>query len=148
MKYELDDDVITALQNLAVPFQDSPSDVIRRLLNNTVSKQSTQLLIKERSERPQRENMTSQNVYAEYLLKCIRAAGGSIDSTTGARKVLEMMIDDNILTETDLATMQNGKMRAENMVTWAIRKLKQTGKLGKSAKRGTWSLTKRGNIHV
>lgn len=138
----LDQDVFEGLQCLAKPFVDTPSMVIRRLL------EERGLL----GKAPAREGkslppnaLTPQQTYERYLLvvlaKEFDGLGHKRDVT---HAIVKRMMKDGFIGAADQELVSTGETKAENTITWARNALKQRGYINRAASRGMWELTPEG----
>ena len=138
----VDQDVFEGLQKLAQPFVDSPSMVIRRLL------EAQGVLQKAASSPPAAKPpraLTPQAVYERYLLyvlsKEFEGQGHKRDVT---HAIVKRMMRDGHIGAADQELVSTGETKAENTITWARNALKQRGYISRAANRGTWELTPEG----
>jgi hypothetical protein len=136
----VDPDVFEGLQKLAQPFVDSPSMVIRRLLE----KQGVLGARKEtRSAAPaSAAGLTPQSVYEKYLLHLLLAEfNGSGHKRDVTHAIVKRMMKDGHIAAADQELVKTGETRAENTITWARNALKERGYISRAAPRGIWQLT-------
>jgi hypothetical protein len=142
----VDQDVFEGLQKLAKPFVDSPSMVIRRLLEDRG------VLPKNRHPAPPTHGasvsgnaLTPQPVYEKYLLyilsKEFNDQGHKRDVT---HAIVKRMMKDGFIGAADQELVSTGETKAENTITWARNALKQRGYINRAARRGIWELTPEG----
>jgi predicted transcriptional regulator len=139
----VDQDVFEGLQKLAQPFVDSPSMVIRRLLEN----EGVLAARTEAKGRPQATaaGLTGQAVYEKYLLHLLHAEfNGSGHKRDVTYAIVKRMMKDGHITAADQELVKTGETRAENTITWARNALKERGYISRSAPRGIWELTPEG----
>ncbi len=144
----LDADVYDALKKLAEPFTDTPSSVIRRLLED-----KGLLAKKAASSRPAAQapapnpdlEPTPQAVYEELLLKVLdEQFKGRGDKRSVTLAIIEKMQKQNLLRAADLELVSTGETRGENAIAWARNALKDRGLLNRHSPRGIWELTAEG----
>lgn len=137
----LDQDVFEGLQKLAKPFVDSPSIVIRRLL------EAQGILKKMPAKAMPRaaDALTPQSIYENYLLQVLQkefdGRGSKRDVT---HSIVKRMMKDGFIGAADQELVSTGETRAENTITWARNALKQRGYISRASPRGTWELTPQG----
>ena len=134
----LEQDVFEGLQKLAQPFVDSPSMVIRRLLEK-------EGVLKKRAHAPAPATagaLTPQSVYEKYLLHALLAGKGHKRDVTHA--VIKRMMKDGHIGAAEQELVKTGETRAENTITWARNALKDRGYISRVAGRGIWELTLEG----
>jgi predicted CopG family antitoxin len=141
----IDDEVFEGLKKLAEPLVDTPSSVIRRLLEE---KQVIQKRLKEsRSVSPgtAAAGLTPQPLFESYLLEVLdRHFAGSGDKRNVTQSVIETMRADGHITPGDLELVATGETKAENTISWARNALKERGLISRESKRGVWELTAQG----
>jgi predicted transcriptional regulator len=145
----LDTDVYDALKKLAEPFTDTPSSVIRRLLeeHGHLARQPAKPAAAPRpaiAANPDLEP-TPQAVYEEFLLKVLAEQfNGRGDKRSVTLAIIEKMQKQKLLRPADLELVATGEMRAENMIAWGRNALKDRGLLNRNSQRGIWELTSEG----
>jgi Mrr N-terminal domain len=139
----VDQDVFEGLQQLAKPFVDSPSMVIRRLLEERGVLRATPKAPK--SVRVLPDALTPQAIYEDYLLyvlaKDFDGQGHKRDAT---HAIVKRMMKDGFISAADQELVSTGETKAENTITWARNALKQRGYISRAARRGMWELTAEG----
>ena len=140
----VDDEVLEGLKKLAEPFVDTPSSVIRRLL------EEKGILAKAEAKRPHAvastpAGLTPQSVYESYLLAILaRDFDGRAHKKEVTQAVIEKMQADGVLGAADLELVATGETKAENTISWGRNALKDRGQISKGATRGIWELTPQG----
>jgi hypothetical protein len=147
----VENDVMEGLKKLAEPFVDTPSSVIRRLLErqgvmtprDPASRQKSPVTAT--GERPFRATTTPQPFYEEYLLAILeRNFHGTGDKRNVTQAVMEKMQADGFIGAADLELVSTGETKAENTVAWSRNALKDRGYISRSSPRGIWELTPEG----
>jgi len=139
----VDPDVFEGLQKLAQPFVDSPSMVIRRLLEDRG-------LLPKRHEDPGAtrrapDALTPQAVYEAYLLSALaREFDGSGHKRDVTHAIVRRMMKDGHIGAADQELVSTGETRAENTITWARNALKGRGWIRRGSPRGLWELSDEG----
>ena len=146
----IEDDVLEGLKQLAEPFVDTPSSVIRRLLEEKG-------LIAKEPEAPPRAtglqklssstalDLTPQAVYEQFLLVTLEDEfKGRGDKRSVTQAVLERMSKRGMISTADLELVSTGETKAENTISWGRNALKERGHLVRSSPRGIWELTPEG----
>jgi len=138
----LDSDVFQGLQQLAKPFVDTPSMVIRRLLE-------AQGVLKKAPAKPAPppapDALTPQSVYERYLLLVLlKEFDGSGHKRDVTHAIVKRMMKDGFIGAADQELVSTGETKAENTITWARNALKQRGYINRAARRGIWDLTAEG----
>jgi hypothetical protein len=149
----VDDDVFEGLQKLAKPFVDSPSVVIRRLLeekgvlNKKASEIPTPSIHKSRAGLgTSPTGLTPQPIYEQFLLFTLmgdefKGKGHKRDVT---HAVIKRMMKDGYIGSADQELVATGETKAENTIAWARNALKDRGYLSRISPRGIWELTPEG----
>jgi hypothetical protein len=143
----IDDVVFEGLKELAEPLVDTPSSVIRRLLEEKG--------VLQRPAPPPKpamvkavagnEEQTPQSVYEQHLLQVLL---GKFDGR-GSKKdvtlaVIERMMKRMLISAADLEFVSTGETKAENKLSWGRNLLKNRGLIRGDAPRGIWELTAEG----
>ncbi|MBV8032417.1 MAG: hypothetical protein JO035_12985 [Betaproteobacteria bacterium] len=137
----LDEEVYAALKKLAEPFVDTPSSVIRRLLEEQGHLQKAVPV----SPRKDESGPTPQAVYEEFLLKVLdEQFRGRGDKRSVTLAIVARMQKQRLLRAADLELVATGETRAENAIAWGRHALKERGLLKAHSPRGTWELTAEG----
>jgi hypothetical protein len=144
----VDEDVFEGLQKLAKPFVDSPSSVIRRLLEEKGVLAPGEARTRSRhasTDAPQRGLLTAQSVYEQYLLhvleKDFRGKGQKREVTNA---VIRRMMSEGFIRAPEQEMVATGETRAENTLTWGRNALKDRGYISRHSARGIWELTPEG----
>jgi Mrr N-terminal domain len=139
----VEQDVFEGLQKLAKPFVDSPSMVIRRLLEERGVLRAAAKAPKTVRLAP--DALTPQAIYEDYLLyilaKDFDGQGHKRDVT---HAIVKRMMKDGHIGAADQELVSTGETKAENTITWARNALKQRGYINRAARRGMWELTPEG----
>ena len=137
----LDQDVFEGLQKLAKPFVDTPSMVIRRLLEDRGLLKKASLQEKE----PPPNALTPQPTYEKYLLVVLaKEFDGRGHKRDVTHAIVKRMMKDGFIGAADQELVSTGETKAENTITWARNALKQRGYISRAAPRGLWELTGEG----
>ena len=139
----LDQEVFEGLQQLAKPFVDSPSMVVRRLLEERgVLGRKAEV---QKSKRLAPDALTPQATFEKYLLlildKEFSSQGHKRDVT---HAIVKRMMKDGHIGAADQELVSTGETKAENTITWARNALKQRGYINRASRRGIWELTAEG----
>jgi predicted CopG family antitoxin len=150
----IEDDVFKGLQQLAKPFVDSPSSVIRQLLEErgVLKAQDTNGAAdsharesRSRSVGTTANGLTPQPVYESYLhvilAKEFSGRGHKRDVT---HAVVKRMMKDGHIGPADQEIVSTGETKAENTIAWARNALKDRGQISRISPRGIWELTAEG----
>ncbi len=147
----LDAEVYDALKKLAEPFTDTPSSVIRRLLEDKglLAKKAASPASRpaRQADAPERDlEATPQAVYEELLLKVLAEPpfNGRGDKRSVTLAIIEKMQKQKLLKAADLELVATGETRGENAVAWARNALKDRGLVDRRSPRGLWELTAEG----
>jgi len=137
----VDQDVFEGLQKLAQPFVDSPSMVIRRLLEKAG-------VLKAHAKPPvtvPAGGLTPQSIYENYLLLVLlKEFDGSGHKRDVTHAIVKRMMKDGHIGAADQELVSTGETKAENTITWARNALKQRGHIDRATRRGIWQLTPEG----
>ena len=139
----VEQDVFEGLQQLAKPFVDSPSVVIRRLLEErgVLSKKAQA----QKSTRLAPDALTPQSTYEKYLLLVLaKEFDGKGHKRDVTHAIVKRMMKDGHIGAADQELVSTGETKAENTITWARNALKQRGYISRAAPRGIWELTPEG----
>jgi hypothetical protein len=135
-------DVFEGLQKLAQPFVDSPSMVIRRLLENQGVLKS---LPAKATPPPSANALTPQSAYESYLLLVLlKEFDGRGHKRDVTHAIIKRMMKDGHIGAADQELVSTGETKAENTITWARNALKQRGYIDRASSRGMWELTPQG----
>jgi len=136
LEIEIDVDVWDTLKSVAEPFVDTPNMVLRRLLG--IEKSDP-----DKKQVKSKKKMTPQRDYRPYLIKALKALGGSAKLSDTTDLVGELMQDK--LVEKDFEVLAStGEIRWRNMVAWERYEMVCDGLLKGDSPRGTWELSKKG----
>jgi hypothetical protein len=147
----VDHEVFEGLKKLAEPFVDTPSSVIRRLLeekgvlakSTPTSSRIPQPIAEPAS--PAESGLTPQSIYEKYLLATLdRDFNGRAHKREVTLAVIEKMRSDGLINAADLELVATGETKAENTIAWGRNALKERGYLSKLSIRGIWELTPEG----
>ena len=139
----VDQDVFEGLQQLAKPFVDSPSMVIRRLLEERGVLRATAKAPKVARLAP--DALTPQAIYEDYLLYFLaKEFDGQGHKRDVTHAIVKRMMKDGLIGAADQELVSTGETKAENTITWARNALKQRGYISRAARRGIWELTPEG----
>ncbi len=139
----LEQDVFEGLQKLAKPFVDSPSMVVRRLLEErgVLSKVPEAA----RGARAAPDALTPQATYEKYLLLILlKEFDGQGHKRDVTHAIVKRMMKDGHIGAADQELVSTGETKGENTITWARNALKQRGYISRAARRGIWELTAEG----
>ena len=119
----VDNEVFEGLKKLAEPFVDTPSSVIRRLLEEKgVLEKSTPppSNIQPQMEASDAESgLTPQSIYEKYLLATLdRDFNGRAHKREVTLAVIEKMRSDGLINAADLELVATGETKAENTIAW------------------------------
>lgn len=151
----VDQDVFEGLQKLAQPFVDSPSTVIRRMLEergvlvrnaDAPGPSTPKVRIFSKNTAPvSADRLTPQSFYENYLLvtllKEFNSKGHKRDVT---HSIIKRMMKDGHIGPADQELVATGETKAENTIAWARNALKDRGHISRISPRGIWELTSDG----
>jgi hypothetical protein len=139
----LEDEVFEALKKLAEPFVDTPSAVVRRLLEEKG-------VLRKRAPGPgarvpDGQALTPQATYEAFLLGVLaREFGGRGHKREVTHAVIRQMQSRGLIGAADLELVATGETKAENTITWGRNALKERGLISRQSSRGIWELTPEG----
>ena len=142
----VDDDVFKGLQKIAKPFVDSPSSVIRKLLEEKgVLAPMDRAGTSDAAVKSTSAELTPQSVYEQFLLFVLdrefKGKGHKRDVTPA---VIKRMMSDGFIEAADQELVATGETKAENTIAWGRNALKDRGFISKISPRGIWELTTEG----
>lgn len=150
----IDEEVWRSLQSLARPFEDTPNDVLRRVLNldpaekvrrgagvavETIGGKTTQ----PDSTALQR---TPQQAFRRPILEALVALGGQAEVSAVIERVREEMKAK--LTRFDLQDIRSGMVRWEKAANWERFVMVEEGLLEAGTPRGIWKISERGRKYL
>lgn len=147
----IEDDVMQGLKSLAEPFTDTPSSVIRRLLeekgvlgkrkapgDGDVMKDGARLVAPS-------EGATPQRVCEPYLLHVLWSEfKGRASKQDATEAVVALLKSRGFFHSTDLELVSSGETRVANTIAWARNALKDQGLISRESSKGIWELTPQG----
>jgi len=143
----IDQDVWKVLQTEAIPLEDTPNAVLRRLLGidkKNRAGSSGNKRRKKRSKRlPPNSGRADQSIFMKPILQVIQDLGGSASAKDVIAKLEKLM--KSHFSPVDLEPLKSGQIRWKNTVQWAKNELVSDGYLSKEAPRGVWEITEKGN---
>jgi len=161
---EIDEEVYQALFKLAKSFEDTPNDVLRRLLGID-GRYEEQIIQKGKRdyEQPLKNLISSMNLeykisknrikitpledYYVPILETLVELGGTGKVEQILQRVFEKMKDK--FTEDDLKDVPSGvDVRWRKCAQWARFKLIQMGLISKTSPRGIWEITSEGKDYL
>ncbi len=141
---EIDDDIWKELQSRAAPLIDTPSTVLRRILDlpGGEGKHAGRLLI-QRKIRTRAHGRTRQEVYRKPILRSISQAGGSHPAAKVLEEI-EIELGDR-LNPVDKEILKSGRdIRWRNAAQWERAAMVKEGLLKSDSPRRVWELTEKG----
>ena len=144
----IEDEVMDGLKKLAEPFVDTPSSVIRRLLEEKGVIERVPLPSSRQAGDAARASSSapiSQATYENFLLYTLEEKfAGSADKRSVTQEVVERLSKRGLITSADLELVSTGETKAENMIAWGRNALKDRGLISRDSPRGVWELTSQG----
>lgn len=138
-------EVFAGLQALAEPLVDTPSTVIRRLLEKEGVLGEDPPRPATRMPAPAGGSLTPQAVFEAYLLQVLmKAFDGRAHKRDATHAVVKRMLKDGHIGAAEQELVATGETKAENMIVWARNALKDRGWISRLAPRGVWELTDAG----
>jgi hypothetical protein len=141
MEIDVDGEVFAVIQENAVPFQDTPNDVLRRLLGidgDGPPKKPGRAPVKRASA----GTILPESAYEPHILRALRDSGGEAPAVG----VLDMLATamDGELTDRDRETLSDGEERWRSRAQFARLGMRKRGLIDGAAPRGIWRLTEDG----
>jgi len=133
----VDDDVWRALQKKALPFEDTPNSVLRRILKVNRGRKP-----KDGNGRLARGTRTPQERFRQPILQALYEKGGAAKTAEVLDRVGEILRLE--LNDADRAKMKHGEVRWRNSAQWERNDMVEDGLLKKSSPQGIWELTDKG----
>ena len=139
-------DVFAGLQKLAEPLVDTPSTVIRRLLEKEgVLGPGAPPPPAAGAPSKAGSGLTPQAVFEAYLLQVLlKEFDGRAHKRDATHAVVKRMLKDGHIGAAEQELVATGETKAENMIVWARNALKDRGWISRLAPRGIWELTDAG----
>ena len=135
----IDSDVWKVLKQHAVPLEDNPNLVLRRLLGIDSKKNSQRKSVK---RLPRGSGRTDQKAFLLPILDVLKEMGGKGTIKDVFEKLGARM--KNHLKPIDFETIKSGQVRWQNTVQWAKSELTSDGLIAKNSPRGLWQITDKG----
>lgn len=140
----------------AISFDDSPEDVIRRLLDEVEGEQPEQEL-KEQPEQELNEDkrfggraapgsILPEREYWLPILEILADAGGGAPANDVIDTLGHKMRD--LLTPGDFEVLRMGEVRWRNRARFARLRMREQGLLSDTSPRGIWELSDRGRLYL
>lgn len=159
----IDDEVYAKLQSQAVPFQDTPNSVLRRVLglpevSDTPSEASAEHLGSTRTvrRRPRKRqegrkrapkgSILSESEYEVPLLQTLIELGGSAPASDVISGLAPKLAGK--LTALDIDALPSGRVRWHNRAQFARLNLVRSGDMEADAPRGIWTISQHGRARV
>ena len=141
---EIDDEVWSKLQELAIPLVDSPNSILRRQLElDGNDPDSRPRLPYKRRYTHRAIERTPQEAYRNPILQVLHKMGGWGRTKEVLDNVGELMRDDLIIADLDYLPSGND-IRWRNAAQWERQVMVDKGLLKKDSLRGIWELTDKG----
>jgi len=129
----------------AESFDDTPEDVIRRLLGHS-GETPDPTAAAATTSRAAPGSILPEREYWRPILAVVAEAGGSMAATDVIEAVWERLQDR--LTPRDLERQRLGEMRWRNRVRFARLRMKERGLLSDTSPRGVWEITEAGRAYL
>lgn len=124
----------------ALSFDDSPEDVILRLLDQTGdAEMPVRDPVREQPSRAAPGSVLPVRGYWIPILELLDEAGGSAPSNDVIEALEERM--ENLLTSRDFEHLKSGEIRWRNRARFARLRMKERGLLSDTSHRGVWEIT-------
>ncbi len=134
----IDDEVWEKLKKLAVPFEDTPNTVLRRLLS--IDGQAT------RKQRSRTTDITAHREFRRPILEALAELGGEGRVTEVLDRVGKRMKE--ILRPGDYENVSGGEIRWRNAARFERENMKGEGLLKSDSPRGYWQITENGRNYL
>ncbi len=138
------DETYRELLARAESFEDTPEDVIVRLLGR--SEPATGAASAPATQRAAPGSILPEQAYWRPILSVIAEAGGRMAATDVIEAVWDRLKDE--LTPRDLERQRLGEMRWRNRVRFARLRMKERGLLSDASPRGVWEITDEGRRYL
>ena len=138
----IDNDVWKVLRASAIPLEDNPNSVLRRLLGidgRKPSRRGKKRLLKN-------SGRTDQSTFATPILEVLKELGGRAEVKEVMRHLETKM--KSRLKSVDFEKLKSGQVRWKNTAQWARNELVSDGLLAKDSPRGIWALAEAGKDHL
>jgi predicted CopG family antitoxin len=145
----IDEEVYEGLTKLAVPFKDTPNDVIRRLLAERNSKGSVAAVSEKLNRKPTRSRRgraTQKASYRTPILQALAESGGHADADAVLVRVEEAM--RATLNAFDYGTVSSGEPRWRNWARFERADMVRDRLLTRDSPYGVWEMTDRGRKYL
>jgi Mrr N-terminal domain len=136
---DVESDVYEALKAHAVPFEDTPSSVLRRVLRLAGDPSATARGGPTAARRAAVGSILPEGEYAEPILRALIEAGGSAPAKEVTDRVGELL--EGRLTEQDRRPNRSGEIRWRNRTAFARLRLVERGLLIRGSRRGVWEIS-------
>jgi hypothetical protein len=131
----------------AVSFEDSPEDVILRLLEQAEDPNDpTPVRVREQTPRAAPGSVLPVSGYWIPILELLDEAGGSAPSNDVIEQLEGRMKD--LLTSRDFEPLKSGEIRWRNRARFARLRMKERGLLSDASHRGVWEITDAGREYL
>jgi restriction system protein len=139
----ISDSLYRRLLSCAISFDDSPEDVIARLLEQVGEGDTSS--VESHSQQASRAAPGSVLPVSGYwvpILQVLEEEGGSAPSTDVLEALEPRM--QGLLTKQDFEHLKSGEIRWRNRARFARLRMKERGLLSDTSHRGIWEITERG----
>ena len=143
----IDNDVWKLLKEKAIPLEDNPNSVLRRLLGIDQRREKSPIRKQNRKKRlSPGSGRTDQKMFLQPILEVLRDLNGEA-SVSEIFKRLEVKMKQQ-LKSVDFEPLKSGQIRWKNTAQWARNELAAEGFLEKNIQRGIWQLSSKGKKHL
>jgi predicted CopG family antitoxin len=145
----INDEVYKALKNMAEPFEDSPNDVIERLLRGKGGPVRSVLahdVGSRKLTRHRRGEATRKEAYRPNILRALVEMGGRGEAADVLKLVERMM--SGTLNRFDHGSVSTGEERWRNFARFEKADMVREGLLRPNSPHGIWELTEKGRQHL
>lgn len=147
---EISSTVYRRLVQRSLSFEDTPDDVIRRLLDEVDGSSGPDHTVRNASVAADAPappgSILPVGDYWRPILDILVEAGGSAP----ANEVIDALEDRmaNEFKDQDLETLRNGEIRWRNRARFARLRMKERGLVSGSSERGIWEITEHGRTYL
>lgn len=144
---KLSSSVYQRLLQRSESFDDTPDDVIRRLLDESESSKADDPQgVPQVDSRVTPGSILPIAAYWRPILRILAEAGGAAPAHEVIDALEERMAGE--FTERDRDTVRNGEVRWRNRARFARLRMKERDLLSRTSRRGIWEITERGRAYL
>ena len=140
----IDDDVWKLLKKQAIPLEDNPNTVLRRLLG--IDQKQKRVTLKKGKRLSRGSGRTDQKDFLQPILEVLGELSGRGEIKEIFRR-LELKMKHH-LRPVDYGMLKSGQIRWKNTAQWARNELTAEGLMERNSTRGVWQLSQKGREHL